>query len=111
MKLTDQEYELLFKKLEYRFKKSDNELVNKIKDKKNLSDDDIKLLLKKLEYTFRKSGNDVLTKLSNAVGLEGYSTVKYSNIKAKKLRDIREEEKKKKKNMKHLESFKQHFSK
>jgi hypothetical protein len=64
MKLADKEYELLYKKLEYKFKNSGNELVKKIKEQEDLSDDDIKLLLKKLEYTFRKSGNEILEKLA-----------------------------------------------
>ena len=102
MKLSDVEYELLYKKLEYRFKNSGNDLVEKIKDKKDLSDDDIKLLLKKLEYTFRKSDNEIIDKLAKSVDLEGYSPVKFSNIVAKKKKDIREEEKKK---LKYLESF------
>jgi len=94
MKLSDTEYDLLYKKLEYRFKNSGNALVEKIKDKKDLSDDDIKLLLKKLEYTFRKSNNEILTKLSKIANLEDVSLVKFSNIKAKVKRDL-----------KHLESF------
>lgn len=102
MKLSDVEYELLYKKLEYRFKNSGNELVDKIKDKKNLSDDDIKLLLKKLEYTFRNSNNEIINMLAKSVNLEDYSPVKFSNLKAKKTKDAREEEKKK---LKHLESF------
>jgi len=102
MKLYKEEYELLYKKLEYRFKNSGNELVNKIKDKKDLSNDDIKLLLKKLEYIFRKSNHEIINKLAKIVDLEDYSPVKFSNIKAKKAKDVREEEKKK---LKHLESF------
>jgi len=65
MKLSDSEYELLFKKLEYRFKKSENSVVDKIKNKESLSKEDAELLLKKLEYTFRKSGHEILAKLAN----------------------------------------------
>lgn len=101
MKLTEKEYELLYKKLEYRFKNSGNELVHKLKEQKKLSDDDIKLLLKKLEYTFRKSGNEIIEKLTKTIGIENYSPVKYSNLKAKKQRDI----KAKKENLNHLETF------
>jgi len=64
MKLTNEEYELLFKKLEYRFKKSGHDLVEKLKNKIDLSEDDIVLLLKKLEYKFKKSNNEILNKLS-----------------------------------------------
>jgi hypothetical protein len=105
MKLTEKEYELLFKKLEYRFKNSGHELVDKIKNQKNLSDDDIKLLLRKLEYTFRKSGNEIIEKLSKIVGLENYSPVKYSNLKAKEQQNI----KAKKENLNHLETFEKYF--
>jgi len=105
MKLSEEEYNLLYKKLEYRFKNSGNELVGKIKDHKDLSEDDIKLLLKKLEYTFRKSNNDIINKLAKSVNLEGYSPIKFSNIKAKKEKDIRIIKKEEEKKLKHLESF------
>ena len=45
MKISEQDYELLYKKLEYKFKNSGNELVNKIKNKESLSKEDIELLL------------------------------------------------------------------
>ena len=101
MKLTSEEYQFLYKKLEYTFKKSGNNLVDKIKNEDDLSDDDIKLLLKKLEYTFRKSEHPIIKKLSDLVGLENYSPVKYSNLKAKEQQDI----KAKKENLNHLETF------
>jgi len=104
MKLSDEDYDLIYKKLEYRFKNSGNELVNKIKSKGELSKDDIKLILKKLEYTFRKSNNDIITKLAKNADLDNYSTVSYSNIKAKNRRDIKNKEKDIK-NLKHLENF------
>lgn len=81
MKLTSEEYQFLYKKLEYTFKKSGNLLVDKIKNENDLSTDDIKLLLKKLEYTFRKSENPIIKKLSDTIGLEDYSPVSYGNIK------------------------------
>jgi len=109
MKLQSDEYELLLKKLEYSFKKSGNELVNKIKNNENLSEDDIKLLLKKLEYTFRKSNHIILDKLKGMVGLEDESNIKFSNIKAKQKRDEREINKEKE--LKHLDKFKEHSDK
>lgn len=110
MKLTNEEYELLYKKLEYRFKKSGNELVNKIMNKKSLSDDDIRLLLRKLEYTFRKSNHNIIKKLSDSVE-EDYIPVKYSNLKAKRKRDEKEKQKEaemqynKLKNIKNFDNF------
>lgn len=102
MKLEDAEYELLYKKLEYTFKKSGNALVDKIAEKANLTEDDIKLLLRKLEYRFRKGSSELILKLAKAVDLEDYSPVKYSSLAAKNKRDLKEGEKKK---LKHLESF------
>jgi hypothetical protein len=90
--LSDNDYELLYKKLEYRFKKSENALVTKIKDKKELSEDDIELLLKKLEYSFRKSEPEIIERLKKMIDTEVISNVKYSNLKAKKQRDIKEKE-------------------
>ena len=97
MKLTSEEYQFLYKKLEYNFKKSGNNLVDKIKNEEDLSDDDIKLLLKKLEYTFRKSEHPIIKKLSDLVGLENYSAVKFGNIKQHQ------------KNLKSFEEFKDQF--
>lgn len=102
MKLSSQEYEFLLKKLEYRFKNSGHELVDKIKDKKSLSKEDIELLLKKLEYSFRKSGHEILEKLAKMADLENYSFVKYSNLKAKKMRDKNND---KNEGLIHLDSF------
>jgi hypothetical protein len=101
MKLTSEEYQFLYKKLEYTFKKSGSYLVDKIKNEEDLSDDDIRLLLKKLEYTFRKSEHPIIKKLSDLLGLEDYSPVKFGNIKQhqKKL------EKEKEKDIKRLKSF------
>lgn len=103
MKLKKEEYELLYKKLEYTFKKSGNPLVDKLKNEQDLSDDDIKLLLKKIEYTFRKSGHKIIDQLSKMIKLDNYSPVTYSNLKAKENRDLREKEK-----LKHLKSFDDH---
>jgi hypothetical protein len=102
MKLESEEYQVLYKKLEYKFKKSGNELVEKIRDEKELSDDDIKLLLKKLEYTFRKSGNQIIKKLSDSIGLENYSPVSFGNIKQHKKKLEREKENDGKKKLKYL---------
>ena len=104
MKLTSEEYQFLYKKLEYTFKKSGNNLVDKIKNEDDLSDDDIKLLLKKLEYTFRKSEHPIIKKLSDLVGLENYSPVKFGNIKQEQKRKLKEEEKSK---LKHLKEWKE----
>ena len=104
MKLEDAEYELLYKKLEYSFKKSGNPLVDKIATKANLTEDDIKLLLRKLEYRFRTSSSELILKLAKAAKIEDYSPVKYSSLDAKKKRD---EEKK----LKHLESFSENTNK
>jgi hypothetical protein len=106
MKLNDDEYDLLYKKLEYKFKNSGNSLVSKIKEHEDLTDDDIALLLKKLEYTFRKGDNSIISKLQSLVGLDGESTIKYSNIKAKQKKDIREKEKEEVKKLKHIKEFK-----
>jgi len=65
MKLTNNEYELLYNKLEYRFKKSNNYLIEKLNNKSELNLDDIKLLLNKLEYNFKKGGNEIIEKLKN----------------------------------------------
>jgi len=67
MKLTKDEYQLLLKKLEYRFKKSGDILVEKIENEKDLSEDDIKVVLKKLEYNFRKGDNPLLKKLADSI--------------------------------------------
>jgi len=93
MRLKSEEYQLLYRKLEYRFKNSGDELVNKLKDEENLSKDELEKILKKLEYTFRKSGHEILDKIAKKAGLEDYSPIKYSNLKAHKLKKIREDSK------------------
>ncbi len=75
MILSNQEYDLIYKKLEYRFKNSGNELVNKIKNHDDLTEEDIKLILKKLEYTFRKSNHQIIDKLIKSADLENYSSI------------------------------------
>ena len=67
MKLEKEEYDLLSKKLEFRFKKSGNELVEKLKNNEELSEEDITLLLKKLEYNFKNSNNALVEKLKKLV--------------------------------------------
>lgn len=66
MKFTKDEYDLLYSKLEYRFKNSNSELVNKLKNYESLSVDDTMTLTKKLEYNFRKSDNPIIEKLKNS---------------------------------------------
>jgi hypothetical protein len=105
MSLTPEEFDFLYKKLEYTFKKSENPLVDKIKNKTQLTEDDIKLLLKKLEYTFRKSDHPIIKKLSDSVGLDNYSPVLYGNIKQKEKRDLKEKEKEEQKKLKHLKEW------
>lgn len=101
MSLSSEEFEFLYKKLEYTFKKSGNPLIDKIKNQIQLTEDDIKLLLKKLEYTFRKSEHPIIKKLSDSIGLDNYSPVLYGNIKQKEKRDLKEEQKK----LKHLKEW------
>ena len=105
MKLSSEDYQFLYKKLEYTFKKSGNNLIDKIKNEDDLSDDDIKLLLKKLEYTFRKSEHPIIKKLSDEIGLENFSPIKFGNIKQKQKRDLREIEKEEIKKFKHLKEW------
>lgn len=95
MKLTGEEYEKAFRKLEYTFKKSGSPLIKKLKDQAPLGDDDIRLLVRKLEYTFRKSQDPLVTKLTQAVDEPAR---KFSNLKAKTNRDEREK-------LKHLREF------
>jgi hypothetical protein len=64
MKLEKEEYELLSKKLEFRFKNSGNEVVTKIANQEELTNEDVKLLVKKLEFNFKKSGNALVEKLN-----------------------------------------------
>jgi len=63
MKLKKEEYELLYQKLESRFKSSGNELVEKVKNQEDLSSEEVKKVLKKLEFTFRKSNNATISNL------------------------------------------------
>ena len=86
MKFTDEEYEKLYKKLEYTFRKSGKDLVKKIENKEDLSEEDLKLLVRKLEYTFRKSEDTLMKKL---IELTDEPAVKFSNLKAQKLKKIR----------------------
>ena len=70
LNLSDDDYILISKKLEFRFKKSNNPLTQKIIDKETLSDDDLKLLLKKFEYTFRKSNPEIIERIKKHLELE-----------------------------------------
>lgn len=99
MKFTDDEYDKIFKKLEYKFKNSGNDLIDKIKDKKSLTQEDLKLLARKLEYTYRKSDDELMKKITE---LSGEPPVKFSNLKQQK----RKKEKDKLKHMKTFEEFK-----
>ena len=67
MNLSKDDYEFLYKKLEYTFKHSNNSLVSKILNKEDLSNDDLKLLAKKLEYKFKKSGHEILKRIQNSI--------------------------------------------
>ena len=49
MKFTKEEYDLLYSKLESRFKKSGSDLVEKIKANESLTEDEADTILKKLE--------------------------------------------------------------
>ncbi len=63
MRLTDNEYDLFYRKLEYRFKKSGHELVNKLLHKEDLTNEDIQLLIKKFEYTWRMKNQNIIENL------------------------------------------------
>ena len=95
MKFSDTEYDKIFKKLEYTFKKSDNPLINKLKNKEDLSIEDLKLLIRKLEYTFRKSDDEIIKKISE---LTDEPPVKFSNLKQQKKKSEREK-------LKHLKEY------
>jgi len=92
LELTPSEYETIFNKLEYTFKKSNNPIVDKIAKKQVLTDGELETLLKKFEYTYRKTGSPIIDKIKEHLGLSDLSNVKYSNIKAKQLKDIRNKE-------------------
>lgn len=65
IKITAEEAQIFKSKLEYRFKKSGNPLVEKLDSKGDieLTEDETVLLSKKLEYKFKNSGNSILEKL------------------------------------------------
>ena len=94
LEFTDADYIQMLKKLEYRFKKSGHNLVEKIKNKEHLSDEELSLLLKKFEYTFRKSEPELIIKMKKHLGLEKQSNIKFSNLKAHQTKLKREKEKK-----------------
>jgi cyanate lyase len=84
LSLSNDEKELLYKKLEFTFKKSNNYIINKLINKEDLTDDDLRLILRKLEYTFRKKGNILIDKIKTYVGIEELPNIKYSLLKFKK---------------------------
>jgi len=86
------DYEFIYKKLEYTFKKSGDPLVNKILNKEELSNDDLTLLLKKFEYTFRKSNPEIIERIKNHLGIPCSSNILYRNILTKRKRDLKGKE-------------------
>jgi hypothetical protein len=97
IKLSLDDRNFLFKKVEYTKKKkaieTENELFNLLNGSKDeLSEEDVTKILKSLEYKFRTtSKSDVLKKLLDFV--PSYIPQKFSNIDAKKKRDEKESNK------------------
>lgn len=91
--LSELDYSLIFKKLEYTFKKSNNYLIDKIKNMEQLTDEDLNLLLKKFEYSFRKSNPEIIERIKEYLGKKGESNIKYSNLKShqKQLNKLKKE--------------------
>jgi len=83
---------LILKKLEYTYKSKNDEIVQKIKNKEQLSDDELTKLIKKFEYTFRKSDPDIIKRIKDHLGLET-SNIAYSNLKTKQKRDEKNKDK------------------
>ncbi|MFW6233538.1 MAG: hypothetical protein ACOC3Z_02660 [Nanoarchaeota archaeon] len=95
VKLTDDEKEYLWSKLEYRKKKNaletENELFYLLKgDKKTFNEDDFNKILNSLEYIFRKKlkrfdkpiDNEHFMSISDKIP-EDWIAVKYSSLKSK----------------------------
>ena len=82
LNFSEKEYIELFKKLEYKFKKSDHILIELIKNKNPISDDNLKILLKKFEYSYRKKGSSLIIKISKHLKLTNYSPISYNKLKA-----------------------------
>ena len=91
LNLSNDDYSLIYKKLEYSFKKNNGPLVEKIRNKEPLSDEDLTMLLKKFEYTYRKSDPEIIKRIKDHLGLE-VSNIKFSNLKAKQKRDLKQQE-------------------
>lgn len=67
MKISKEVANKFYKKLEYRFKKSNSELVQKLNSNNDieLDNSEIEVLLKKLEYKFKNSDDKDLNDLRN----------------------------------------------
>jgi hypothetical protein len=70
MNLSAEDYNHIYKKLEYSFKKSGNSLVSKILNEEELNSNDLNLLLKKFEYSFRKSNPEIISRIKDYLGIE-----------------------------------------
>lgn len=90
--LSDGDFNLILKKLEYTYKSKNGEIIQKLKNKEQLSDDELTKLIKKFEYTFRKSDPDIIKRIKDHLGLET-SNIAYSNLKAKQKRDQKNKDK------------------
>jgi hypothetical protein len=99
VKLTDDEKEYLWSKVEYRKKQrsisTENELFNLLNgDKDSFNNDEFNTILNSLEYTFRKKlkgldnpiKNDIFLKIKDKIP-EDWFGIKYSSIESKKRRD------------------------
>lgn len=99
VKLTDDEKNYLWSKIEYRKKKSakeqENELFNLLNgDKKTFNNEEFNLILNSLEYKFRKKlkrqdtplDNDNFMSISDKIPDE-WIGIKYSSIDAKNKKD------------------------
>ena len=94
--LSKEDYILINKKLEYKFKKSQDPIRLKIDKNEDLSDEELTKLLKKFEYTYRKSNPEIINRIKDHLGISDQSNVKFSNLKARDSKVRREKEKKKK---------------
>jgi len=83
------EYNAIYKKLEYKFKNSGDSLVDKIKNQESLSNEDLEKLLKKFEYSYRKKGSAIISKIRKELGIEDMPNIAFSNLAAKRKRDAK----------------------
>jgi len=61
MNLSESDYEKIIKKLEWTFKnKSNNPVLDKLRERQFLDDDDLRLILKKFEYKYKNNPNSEL---------------------------------------------------